>query len=734
MPGTRDVVPVLVVLATALAPPVRAADLSLQLQPGYSASTLTTKSETGEEHRIENNSWLQRYRLTLEMPLYPQVVFSGGGLLDWNKGTGKLDGVESFNDSKRWIGFGHLRIGSPLLFGGLDYDRRDETGESSVGGARTHAPRLVSDSYGASLGWHPPDLPSVDLQLHRLDSYDWTRERVDRTTENALLATRYKPVDPVDLGLAVRGEQSEDHITQVRTRSVTESVIATYSDSYLGGRAAAYASYSGSARVQTVTLGGGAGTVPTLQLPAAGLSIVEVFPAIATQVTLNPNAALIDGNTSASAGLNLGFSASTSAGGQRQYRDIGAQFANVITPVNMVYVWVDRQVPADVAATFTWEAYRSDDNVTWTRVDTGPVQFGLVDNRFEIPIQRTEARYLKVVTRPMAATLTSDPQLSEIFVTEAQFLQLVAAAEARGRTSAVSGSVNSSGRLVLLPSIGLTYDVSSVLTHSDSARVTWAINNGLSASKSLTHDVRVSGRVDRSDLDSGRGHEASNRWAGSLIAQPLPTVSGSATYSGQYSQNVSGNALVNNLALTGQADLYEGIAVSAGGSAGVGYNETGQTVRSTAGTASLSLIPNRNMSVSGGASYVASTQTGGGLPEVSDRRAALDVGATVRPFPALALTGGASRFFARNVPPQTLWNFGATFSPLPGGALSLRYTYQESYDSSVETRSRLHGPALRWNIRPGWFFDSSYSFQDTHSLVEETSGRSFNANLIVTLR
>lgn len=734
MRGMRQLGLAVVCWLVTAAAPARAADLSLQLQPGYTASTLKTKDATGEEHRYESSTWLQKYRLTLDLPIYPLVTLSAGGLLDWNNATGKVDGVRSSSDDKRWIGFGHLKMGGTILSAGLDYDRRDEMGRSTAAGVRTTRPRLVSENYGGSVSWHPAELPSLDLQLHRSEAYDWARTNVDRTSEDALVATRYKPTDPVDLGLSVRGDQTKDHLSGLETRSITESVLASYTDTFLGGRSTVYASYSGSARVQTVSIGGATAVVPTLQIPAAGLSIVEVFPAIATQVTLNPNPALIDGNQATSAGLNLGFSATTSTGGLRQYRDIGAQFANVITPVNMVYVWVDRKVPDDVAATFIWEAYRSDDNVTWTRIDTGTVLFGQVDYRFEIPIQRTEARYLKVVTRPMVATVTTDPQLSEIFVTEAQFLLLVPAQEARGRSSAVSGSVNASGRLTLVPSIGLTYDVSSFLSHSNSARVTWAVNNGLSASGRLGHNVRVFGRVDRSDTDTGRGHEASNRWAGSLAAQPIPTLSGSITYSGTYAQNLTGNALLNSLAAIAQADVYEGVALSLGGTGGIGFNENDQTVKSTTGMASLSLSPNRIMSVSGGASYTASQQSGGDLPESSDRRVSLDASASVNPFPALSLSGGASRFLSKNLPPQTLWNFGGTFSPLPGGALSLRYFYQESYDSSSQARARQHGPSLRWNIRSGWYFDSSYSFRDTRSPVEETSGRGFSANLIITLR
>lgn len=734
MRGTLQLGRALVAILAALwLLPARAADIGLQLQPGYNYSSVTTRDETGQEHRIESSTWLQRYRLTLDVPLYPQVVLSAGGLLDWTKGTGRLDGADSSSDAKQWIGFAHLRAGSPLLTAGLDYDRRDSYGRSTAGGITTRQPRLVSDSYGASVGWHPDALPSLDLQLHRVDSYDWTRTEVDRTSQDALVSTRYKPVDPVDLGLSIRGEQSDDHITQVLTRSVTESIRAAYTDSYLGGRANAYVSYNGSARVQTVSVSGSAGTVPTLQIPAAGLSIVEVFPAIPTQVTLNPNAGIIDGNTAASAGINLGFSAS--AGGLRQYRDIGAQFANIITPVNAVYVWVDRQIPADAAATFGWEAYQSDDNINWTRVAvTGPVQFSQLQNRFEIPIERTEARYLKVVTRPLVGTVTTDPQLSEIFVTEAQFLLLVPAEEARGRSSDLSGSVNASGRLALVQSIGLTYDVSSVVTHSNSSRVTWAINNGLSASRRLGALARWSARVDRSDTDAGRGHESTNRWAGSLFVEPLPTVAGGLSYAGQYSQNLTGNALLNSLSLLGRADLYEGIALSVGGTEGLGYNERNQTVKSSTGSASLSLTPNRYASASGSASYTASSQQGGSAPDASDRRVSLDAAASITPLPVLALSGTVSRFLSKNQAPQTLWSFAVSFSPLPGGALQVRYAYQETYDSATEARTRQHGPALRWNIRPGWYFDSSYSWQHTSSRVEETTSQAFNANLIITLR
>jgi hypothetical protein len=192
------------IAAAAWRRPVAALDLGLQLQPGYNNTSTTSTDETGHRTHSETSAWLQRYRLTLDAPIYPQLVLSAGGSLDWNKGTGSQEGVSSEFDSKRWNGFGHLRLGGPILSGGLDYDRRDETASATTAGARFKAPRLVSESYGATIGWRPADLPSLDLQVHRLDNYDWSRRLIDRTSDDALVATRYQPLRPLELGLSLR--------------------------------------------------------------------------------------------------------------------------------------------------------------------------------------------------------------------------------------------------------------------------------------------------------------------------------------------------------------------------------------------------------------------------------------------------------------------------------------------------------------------------------------------------
>ncbi len=149
----------------------------------------------------------------------------------------------------------------------------------------------------------------------------------------------------------------------------------------------------------------------------AGLSALEIPPATAASIALSATPALVDGDRATSAGLNIGFARSVA--GDVAPRDVGAQLPNAVTPVSEVYVWVDRSLPVDVAGAFSWAAYRSDDNLTWTPVPfAGPVTFGAFDDRFELRIERTQARYLKAVARPLTAGTTLDPRFADILVTE----------------------------------------------------------------------------------------------------------------------------------------------------------------------------------------------------------------------------------------------------------------------------------------------------------------------------
>jgi len=432
--------------------------------------------------------------------------------------------------------------------------------------------------------------------------------------------------------------------------------------------------------------------------------------------------------------VNLG----TAAGGLgAAFRDLGAQFQDVVTPVSAIYVYIDQDqilTPA-LAALFQWSVYRSDDNVDWTPVTRiGAVVYNSLLFRFEVAIERTQARYLKVVTMPLPATATPDPQFREIFVTELQFFDVLPAEAVRGRSSDFAGMLNATTRILLDPTLGVSYDFSSSLSHSDRHPSTWAIVNGLSLARRLDPVFAVAARVERSDSDSGRGHEAANRWSGSLSADPIPTVGATASYSGQLTQTGEGNAIANTATLAARADLYEGVAANASGSVSLARSAAGVSSRSYLTSASTSIVPNRFVSLTGSASYASGTQSGGGRAERSDRRGVVEASAAVTPVPALALSGTVTRQFGSTIRPATLASFTGSLSPFPGGDLQLRYVYTESFDGAADQRTRSHGPSARWNIRPGWHLDTSYSLQDASAPASSQHSQAFNANLLITFR
>ena len=182
------------------------------------------------------------------------------------------------------------------------------------------------------------------------------------------------------------------------------------------------------------------------------------------------------------------------------------QFADTVTRVNTFWLWVDRQLPPGLAAQISWTAWRSDDNLNWTQITlaSAPV-FNAFQPRFEITIPETQARYLKLVARPLAAGSTTDPAFRNVFVTELQVLLMVPPRAPRGWQSATAEVFSASARTQLTPTPLLSHDVSLFVTNGEragsAAQTTWVLANGLSLSKKLTDILLLSARVARQDAD-----------------------------------------------------------------------------------------------------------------------------------------------------------------------------------------------------------------------------------------
>jgi hypothetical protein len=722
-------------LAAALlgAGPARA-DVQALLEPMFTHSDTDTRDPTGTTHTT-STSWLQRYRFTWDQALTPTLKLSAGGNIDWTLGSVTTDGAHTDQDQKLWSVFAHLTFGDPVLSGGLNYDRTEQDMSATGAGGELRSPAVIRETISAFAGWRPVDLPSLDLRLTRSHDYDSPRTAADLTTDEIDVSTIYRPNRQLDTNYSLRFTDANDQLHDVEQRDLVNAGRVTWSDRLLGDRLTAYASYSLANRQSWLDAVGAGGLVSVQQFATVGLSAVEAFPATPDRVTLLPNAALVDNDVTLSAGIDLGFSPSLA--GDRNYRDLGAQFGNALSTVNVVYVYVDRQLPASVASAFAWTVWQSVDNVTWTTVPlSGAVQFGLFQNRFEIPVvQVNDARYLKVTTQPLLPSVTTDRQFADVLVTDLQFAMVQAADQVKRKTSVTSGQLTTTARYLLERSWNLAFDNAFNFAHTDnpSAR-TWSVQNGLSASRRLTRVFGVNARLDRTDSDQGQGHESVSRASAGVSADPLATLGGAATYTAQFQQSVRGDAWSNGVTVFGHADLYEGLAVASTGSYSLGRNELGQSTSSLAVSASGSATPNRVVTVTGTFGLSDSTLSGGGVPDRTDNSWQVSGSATVTPFPALFASGGVTRMVSTQSGATTLLNVAASFSPFPGGDLLARFGYSESLDTLSDTHLRNWGPGVRWNIRRGWYLDVSYSVSNSRTQATETDSRTLFADLVITYR
>ena len=450
----------------------------------------------------------------------------------------------------------------------------------------------------------------------------------------------------------------------------------------------------------------GGGTVSIQQFPVGGLSLVETFPSTPSLDTLLPNPALIDGDLLASAGIDIGFGPSLA--GDQNLRDLGVLFANATTEVNALRLWVDRQLPPAVAAAYAFTAWRSDDNLTWTQVPiTGPVAFGAFENRFEIPIPRTQARYLKVVTRPLSTSVTVDPQYAAVLVTELQAFLVVPASEAPREQPAVGGHLQRATRgLLLWQDWNLAYTFAFRTSHQNSfALQEWSVLNSLGAGRHR----RARGERERPARAAPTRpsrtvpHEAVNRWSAQVGYDPFPTLGGSLTYSGQYGQLYVGDGRHQRR----HADRPR--RPVAGGEprrprAATPGRGTSSGARSRARTArvGVTLTPLQVLAFNGtwGVSS-ALALTPAGLVQ-TQRTTSLQGSVSFTPVRALYFTAGVLRSSGLGPGAARRSSTSAPASPpSPGASSSSASATTRTSTRSRAVRNRVFGPSLRWNIRTG---------------------------------
>ena len=247
---------------------------------------------------------------------------------------------------------------------------------------------------------------------------------------------------------------------------------------------------------------------------------------------LSQNALLIDGNLTAGAGIDLGLPAPAE---DAQSRNIGLDFLNP-TEVNRLLVWVDRDLPVEVANSFSWEIYSSPDNVIWRR-ETGvsAAPFGPFENRFQIDFPAVTARYVKVVTRPLSVgraglvAFPGHPRDGDAGVPQA--------AGGRGQRQADADHPPRQYRREAAASrraVAVLRGVSTcTMGRTRSAASTDTLSNGVSVNHSFGRIFSVYARGAREQGTQPQGYRVATVTNATLTVEPIPTFRSSLLYTGQ---------------------------------------------------------------------------------------------------------------------------------------------------------------------------------------------------------
>lgn len=697
--------------------PASADSLRGILEFGYSSSDGEARDSSGETRKTETSSFIQRYRITVNKTFFPQLFLTAGGLFERAQTDSETGSLETKTTDTKTRPFFDLRLISPLYQAGVGYSRREEKRETSGFPSTTD----VNEEYHATAGWKPEGFPDWNIRAEKVDTFDKARVSRDTTTERVLMAVHYA-AKGFDLRYQPSYSDMVERIDDLEIKEVAHNARASYSGSLFQKRVTLSASFEVT-RTESEITSGGAGEVSFPLFPLSGLSAIDDSP---VDGPLAPNPALIDGNLAASAGLNLGL---PPPGGETRPRNIGLDFVNM-SEANTLRVWVDRELPLEIANVFSWEIYASPDNLEWTLAATvSPAPFGPFENRFEIRFPNVTSRYLKVVTRPLAATVPRASEFPDIFVTEVQAFLRRPAAEVSGKATRTTKTGSADIRTRLLDRPSLYHEFSFFLIETDPPpRTRYTILNGLSASHRFSRIFSGSGRVTREDVDDPVQSGVIYTYTASLQAVPLRTLRHTLLASARNEQLGEESQDKYFLSLQNTAQLYRGIDVFLNGSLGKNTSETGEKQDIATLNAGATFVPHRTMTLALNFFGTATDRTGGGKPDQSTTDQRADISLAYRPFETLYLLASVSRI-DREDRKETLQNYAANWSPFPSGALQFNFAFNQDLTTIDNAKTRSIRPSLRWSVTRRIIFDLSYQVVETESAVQSTDNRTFASNL-----
>jgi hypothetical protein len=696
------------------------------LDLNYSNSATETADETGETSTTKSAEFNQLYNLTLKRTIYPNVFLNAGGIFEKSTTNSSIDGEDITSSTTKLRPSVDLTMKNQVFTLGGRYNIREERTTGSDALTVTN----VNENRTIIFGWKPEGFPSLDMRIERTNLFDRDRLNQDTATDFLGLMFQYAPEYGYLKGLDIRYQPSyskiHDKLDDITTKDLTHNGRLTYADTFFNKRVSLFMSDNISYTVTEVTTSSSTAEVSTQLFPFAGLSAIDDSPG---EGALDLNGELIDGNLTSGTGINIGLP--PASGGDTRPRNIGLDFA-AGSEVNSVLVWVDRELPAQIAGSFSWDIYTSTDNQTWTLLTTVPLApFGPFQNRFEINFSQVTARYIKVVTKPLeiSGTLGVPGDFSNIFITEIQAFLKKSSGEfgRKVKDTRTSNIYNLDVKTKILDVPSLFYEFSYYVTKVASSFTNSTLSNGLSASHSFSSIVSAQARAAREDTVIEDKKGATYLYNASITARPLKTLSHTLNYSGQIEETDGEKGSTNALFLNNVAELYKGININVNAGASVQKKDTGEKTTNTVFSVGSGIVPHKRITFDLYYSGTNTKHSGGDLEELSDFSHRGTFGVSYKPVDTVYILASVEIITERD-DSRNLQNFGANWSPFPDGSLQFTFSYNESLTSDGD-KIRLMNPSARWNISRRAFLDLSSQFIRSESVSQTADSLTSSATL-----
>lgn len=669
---------------------------------GYVELSAASLSETNElqglpPFRSDTSSYRSRVNFLWTRRILPNFQAQVGAFYERFDDSIEQLGFDQESERTRLRPYVRLTVRSPWLLGEIGWDRNEET-------ARTDdlaRLRLTRDTFLATAGWYPVELPSARLELSRIEDRDGDRLFEDRTESAIRFTSDYTPVESTRLYYRGALEEVEDRIegTDLRTTSHNGQVI--FSDTYFDSRWELGGSWNTTHR-QTEIEAAGTGEVVLPVLPVGGFFALDDTP---DEGILDPAPPVADGNTLVGTAINLGL---VPPAGDDRPRNFGLDLG-IARDVNLVRIWVDRDLPFEIASTFAWEVWTSDDARFWFQAAVIPLApFGPFDNRFELRFPGVMSRYVKVVVRPLAPTVPDASSYPAILVTEVESFSAQPANDFQETVSDTRNLAHASSRFRILERPGLYYETTYSLVTSTRGTTSWTLSNGISTRHQFDRVWGVAARVSREDgLDQDRDRTA-YVYSAAVTANPFETLRNSLIFSGYVDETGGVRTENRGVVFNTTALVYEGVDLNF--LAGTSYTTTADGFANDAVLlgAGATLIPHRTVTVTLRYDDRDATISTEGVPDRQDRTRSGEASVAYNPVPAVYFFASRRKDERTTELDRTTDQFACSWAPFPGGALQVSVSYNEAHFSDLNDTTKSFVPFVRWNINPRSYFEIAY--------------------------